>query len=180
MTYEPVPDLNIRPYQPADLDALIDLWYDSWHATFPSLRHHDPNSEWRRRFETENAAEAQIYVAEVGGRLAGFLAVRDEGGGQGYLHEIFLAPSFQRRGIGSDLMRLAKTLAPAGLRLHTLQRNTQAAAFYERHGFRVISTGIGRLGLPNAQYAWAPEADDTTARSTAPSWIWGSGSPPSG
>ena len=57
-------------------------------------------------------------------------------------------------------MELAKELAPAGLRLHTLQRNTQAAAFYERHGFTVMSTGIGRVGLPNAEYAWSPGSAD--------------------
>jgi ribosomal protein S18 acetylase RimI-like enzyme len=147
---------TIRQYLPDDLDPVVDLWYDSWHATFPDLRHHEPKAEWRRRFEAEIAVEEQIYVAEVDGRLAGFLAVKDRGGGQGYLHEIFVTPEHQGQGIGSALMALAKALAPAGLRLHTLQRNTRAAAFYERHGFDVVSIGIGRVGLPNAQYAWTP------------------------
>ena len=146
----------IRPYRPEDLDAVVDLWYDAWHATFPDLRHHESKHEWRRRFETEIAAEERISIAEVDGHLAGFLAVKDQGGGQGYLHEIFIAPGFQRRGIGSVLMAVAKEQAPSGLRLHTLQRNTRAAAFYERHGFTVMSTGIGRVGLPNVQYAWTP------------------------
>ncbi len=160
MTDEASPRMTIRLYRPADLDPVVDLWYDTWHATFPDLRHHEPKEEWRRRFEIEIAGEEKVYVAEVGGRIAGFLAVKDRGGGQGYLHEIFVAPEFQRRGIGSTLMGLAKELAPAGLRLHTLQRNTQAAAFYERHGFTVVSTGIGRVGLPNAQYAWTPASED--------------------
>jgi putative acetyltransferase len=145
-----------RTYRPADLDAVVDLWYDTWHATFPDLRHHESRPEWRRRFEWEIAAQEQVHVAEIDGRLAGFLAVRDDGGGRGYLHQIFVAPEYQGRGVGAALMTLAKRLAPAGLRLHTLQRNVQAAAFYERHGFTVISTGIGRVGLPNAQYVWMP------------------------
>ncbi|HEY3081977.1 MAG TPA: GNAT family N-acetyltransferase [Chloroflexota bacterium] len=147
---------TIRPYRPDDLDRVVDLWYDTWHATFSDLRHHEPKEVWRRRFETEIAVEERVYVAEVDGRIAGFLAVKDEGGGAGYLHEIFVAPPFQRHGIGSVLMALAKRIAPAGLSLHTLQRNTQAAAFYARHGFAVVSTGIGRVGLPNARYAWTP------------------------
>lgn len=89
--------------------------------------------------------------------------MRDDGDDYGYLHEIFVAPAFQGRGVGSALMALAKRLAPAGLRLHTLQRNTQATAFYERHGFRVVSTGVGRIGLPNAQYAWAPARPEQPA-----------------
>ena len=153
-------DLTIRPYRPEDLDPVVDLWYDTWHAVFPDLRHHEPKEAWRRRFETEIAAEERVYVAEVGGRIAGFLAVKERGGGQGYLHEIFVAPDLQGQGIGSALMQLAKELSPAGLRLHTLQRNNQAAAFYERHGFTVASTGVGRVGLPNAQYAWTPGTEE--------------------
>jgi ribosomal protein S18 acetylase RimI-like enzyme len=154
------PEPTIRPYRPDDLDTVVDLWYDTWHATFPDLRHDEPKDEWRRRFETEIAAEEQVFVAEVDDQIAGFLAVKDRGNGHGYLHEIFVSPDVQRRGVGSALMRLAKDLAPAGLRLHTLQRNTQAAAFYQRHGFSVASTGIGRVGLPNAQYAWTPDPTD--------------------
>jgi ribosomal protein S18 acetylase RimI-like enzyme len=154
------PRTTIRPYRPEDLDPVVDLWYDTWHATFPDLRHHESKEEWRRRFETEIAAEERVSIAEVDGRIAGFLAVKDRGGGQGYLHEIFVAPELQGRGIGSTLMGLAKELAPAGLRLDTLQRNTQAAAFYERHSFTVVSTGVGRVGLPNAQYAWTPGSED--------------------
>lgn len=148
---------TIRPYRPEDLEPVVDLWYDTWHATFPDLRHHESKAAWRQRFETEIAPNERVYVAEVEGRLTGFLAVKNRDDDQGYLHEIFVTPEFQGHGVGSALMRLAKELAPAGLRLHTLQRNTRAAAFYVRHGFRVVSTGIGRVGLPNAQYVWSPD-----------------------
>ena len=57
-----------------------------------------------------------------------------------------------------NALALAKELAPVGLRLHTLQRNSQACAFDERHGFAPVSFGIGRVGLPNVQYGWTPSA----------------------
>src|SRR5690242_20194841 len=91
---------SIRPYDSSDLDVVVDLWYASWHAAFPDLRHHEPRVEWRRRFEQEIAAEERVFVAEVDGMVAGFLALRDEGGGRGYLHEIFVAPGQQHRGVG--------------------------------------------------------------------------------
>ena len=126
MTDDASQRLTIRPYRADDLDATVDLWYRTWHAAFPDLRHAEPIEEWRRRFETTIAVEERVYVVEVGdGRIAGFLSVADRGGGQGHLHEIFVAPEFQRQGIGSLLMAKAKGLAPAGLRLKTLQRNTQ-------------------------------------------------------
>jgi len=157
MTDDASQRLTIRPYRADDLDATVDLWYRTWHAAFPDLRHAEPIEEWRRRFETTIAVEERVYVVEVGdGRIAGFLSVADRGGGQGHLHEIFVAPEFQRQGIGSLLMAKAKGLAPAGLRLKTLQRNTQAATFYERHGFVAGSVGIGRAGLPNVEYCWTP------------------------
>jgi hypothetical protein len=59
-------------------------------------------------------------------------------------------------------MALAKELGPAGLRLHTLQRNDVALAFYERHGFVVASRGIGRVGLPNMQLRWMPAEESPT------------------
>lgn len=163
MTRQP----TVRPYRPGDLDATVDLWYATWHAAFPDLLHHEPKEEWRRRFETTIATQEQVYVAEIGGRIAAFLAVANRDGGQGYLHEIFVAPEFQRRGLGSTLMALAKELAPAGLRLHTLQRNTPAAAFYERHGFVAVASGIGRVGLPNVQYAWTPSPEEPASRQGA-------------
>src|SRR5215207_5775417 len=154
MTDRMPPQIALRPYRLEDLDPLVDLWYDTWHAAFPDLRHHEPKDVWRRRFEQEIAVQEQVFVVELDGRIVAFLAVKDQGAGLGYLHEIFVAPEHQQRGLGSRLMALAKERAPAGLSLHTLQRNAQAAAFYERHGFAVVSHGIGRVGLPNAKYAW--------------------------
>jgi ribosomal protein S18 acetylase RimI-like enzyme len=154
--------LVVRPYGADDLDRIVDLWYDTWHATFPDLRHHEPKEEWRRRFAEEIVPSERIFVAELQGQLAGFLAVKDDGEQRVYIHEIFVAPGFQRRGIGSTLMALAKELGPAGLRLHTLQRNDVALAFYERHGFVVASRGIGRVGLPNMQLRWMPAEESPT------------------
>jgi len=57
---------------------------------------------------------------------AGQRAERAADRGEEHLHEIFVAPDFQRRSIGSLLMALAKELAPAGRRLHTLQHNSLA------------------------------------------------------
>lgn len=148
---------TIRPYRPEDLDPVVDLWFDSWHAAFPDLTHFEPKAEWWRRFAEEIAVEDRIFVAEVDGGLAGFLSLTTRDGA-GYVREIFVAPAYQRRGVGSALMALAKQLYPAGLSLHTLQRNIQAAAFYEKHGFIVASRGIGRVGLPNARYRWTPGA----------------------
>lgn len=146
---------TIRPYRVEDLDPVVDLWYCTWHAAFPDLGHFEPKAEWRRRFAEEIAVEDRVFVAEIDGRLAGFLSVTERDC-EGYVREIFVSPEHQRQGVGTALMALAKQLHPDGLSLHTLQRNVQASAFYEKHGFVVASRGIGRVGLPNARYRWRP------------------------
>ena len=88
---------SIRPYHPNDLDAVVDFWYDTWHATFPDLRHHEPKDAWRWRFETEIAVEERVFVAELDGRVVGLLAVKCLDDQRGYLHEIFVAPELQGR-----------------------------------------------------------------------------------
>jgi GNAT superfamily N-acetyltransferase len=103
----------VRPYGADDLDPIVDLWYDTWHATFPDLRHHEPKDEWRRRFAEEIVPTERIFVAELEGQLAGFLAVKDDGEQRAYIHEIFVAPGFQRRGIGCTHCSATKRPSPS-------------------------------------------------------------------
>src|SRR6185436_2028842 len=73
-----------------------------------------------------------LWVAELGGRVAGVLAlVGDE------IDRLYIAPEAQHRLVGTALLEHAKALHPNGLTLVTHQRNTVACRFYERHGFEV-------------------------------------------
>jgi len=85
--------------------------------------------------------------------LAGFLALQDS-----YIDRLYIHPAHQRRGVGSALMEQAKALSPAGLELHTHQKNTQARAFYERHGFTIAKLGISPPpeSEPDIEYHWRP------------------------
>lgn len=102
-------------------------------------------------------ARGWVTVAETAtGAVAGFLA--REGG---YVHALFIAPAWQRRGIGRALIARAKAASPA-LDLWTFAANTAARRFYEEAGFAEIARGDGsdnEEGLPDIHYRWtAPEA----------------------
>ncbi len=144
--------LVVRPYGDADLDAVVDLWFTTWHTTFPDLCHPDPIETWRRRFIQELCPLGDVWVAASSGTIVGFLVAFVE---DHYLDQIWVDPHHQHGGVGAALLKRAKVLSPRGLGLHTLQRNSAARSFYERHGFVPGQTGINRFnGEPNIFYHW--------------------------
>jgi hypothetical protein len=57
------------------------------------------------------------------------------------------------------LLNKAKELSPNGIYLDTLQRNSNARRFYERHGLLPGQTGINpNNGQANIEYRWTPQA----------------------
>ncbi len=53
--------------------------------------------------------------------------------------QLYVGPEWQRRGVGSNLLRLAQRWRPRGLALWTFQSNHPARRFYERHGFVAVA-----------------------------------------
>lgn len=108
-------------------------------------------------------ARGWVTVAETpeGGAVAGFLA--REGS---YVHALFIAPAWQRRGIGRALIARAKAASPA-LDLWTFAANTAARRFYEDAGFAEIARGDGsenEEGLPEIHYRWSAPDTETAAK----------------
>jgi ribosomal protein S18 acetylase RimI-like enzyme len=146
--------VTIRPYQPADLEATVQLWYQTWHQTFPQIRHPQPYAQWQARFRDDLAVRGNVWIAELEDQIVGFVIVMKQ---EQWLDQLFIDPMYQNRGIGSALLDKAKAICPQGLELHTLQQNTKACAFYERHGFKASKLSINKInGQPNVEYYWVP------------------------
>jgi putative acetyltransferase len=62
-------------------------------------------------------------------QLVGIVAFRD-----GWVDQLYVLPSSQRRGIGTALLSIAQSQFPS-LNLWTFQRNKAARRFYEKQGF---------------------------------------------
>jgi GNAT superfamily N-acetyltransferase len=71
-----------------------------------------------------------VEVAEAGGVVVGFSAVRED-----WLDHLYVDPGWQGRGIGSDLLGRAQAIRPDGLTLWVFEENTGAQALYGRAGF---------------------------------------------
>ena len=99
----------------------------------------------------------ETWVARLGGRIVGFMAVAGDD-----LDQLYLLPGYYRQGIGSALLAKARERSPDGLRLFTFQRNMRARAFYEAHGFSIVDMNDGARNEenePDILYAWRPQTN---------------------
>ena len=96
--------------------------------------------------------ENQVFLAldTLLNKVVGLLAVDRE-----WVNQLYIHIDYQRQGIGTRLLHLAKELSPDRLKLFTLDVNTNAQKFYEKHGFRIIGRGIAEQEqLPDIEYEW--------------------------
>jgi ribosomal protein S18 acetylase RimI-like enzyme len=104
----------------------------------------------------------EVWLAEDGAQLLGFLAIRrSRTNGWEVLEKLYVDPDAQNRGVGTALLDQAKALRPDGLYLWVFLKNTGARRLYERHGFRVVTLRFGAAAdnmerEPDALYAWVP------------------------
>lgn len=148
-----LPQVNptIRLYRPEDFDAVTLLWRRAREESLPEFADDHTFEEDRAYFMGVILKHNQVWVAEVDGTPAGFLAINGP-----LVDQLYIAPDFQHRGIGRALLDYARSLSPEFLRLYTLQVNTRARAFYEKNGFRAVKFGISPPpeNEPDVEYHW--------------------------
>jgi ribosomal protein S18 acetylase RimI-like enzyme len=144
---------DIREARPEDATAVAHVHVTSREATMPYLpprRRTDAEvTAWVRDIVLPGSA---VWVAEEDGAVVGYAAVQD-----GVLDALYLLPQARRRGIGTALLARAKAHSPTGLTLFAFQRNTDARAFYEHHGFTLVDTNDGSRNMehePDLSMRW--------------------------
>jgi ribosomal protein S18 acetylase RimI-like enzyme len=93
----------------------------------------------------------RVWVAEIDGRPAGFIAFVD-----GWVNHLYIAPKFQRRGLGNRLLNIAKE-SSSSLQLWVFAVNGPAIQFYENEGFRIVERTDGTANeakMPDVLMAW--------------------------
>ena len=95
--------------------------------------------------------DQNVFVADMSGYLAGFIAYQGD-----WLNHLYIHPDHARRGIGSDLLAKAQAGSPV-LQLWTFQQNLNARAFYARHGFSEVELTDGASNeekTPDVRMTW--------------------------
>ena len=133
--------IEIRDYQDADSTALADIFTRAVRQI--ARRDYSPAqiAAWapEERDMTEFAARRGgklTFVAEYKGKVAGFTDLDTEG----HIDMFYVSPDFQRRGIGSAMLRFVTARAQSDRvkRLHG-EVSITARPVFERHGFKVVA-----------------------------------------
>lgn len=145
---------QLRPARQEEAHALADLFHRTRLRDMPYLPALYTQEEIRRWMAEIVLPGCEVWVAEVGGALAGFMALKGD-----QLEHLYVDPSHQGRGIGARLLDEAKRLRPQGLTLWVFQENAGARRFYAAHGFveAELTDGAGNEeGAPDVRCVWRP------------------------
>ena len=102
-----------------------------------------PRARLRVKF-TEVSHGEMVYVIKDGvGELAGFVSVYEP---ESFVHHLFVAPQYQRRGLASLLLSSLHTWLPMPWRLKCIRGNTDALSFYGANGWKEVGAGESEEG----------------------------------
>ena len=140
--------MKIRPYEPADFDALVSLWkaagvYREWN---------DPARDIS--FATRDD-HSTILLAEtdhvIGSAMVG------EDGHRGWIYHLAVHPNAQGKGLGRPLMETAENWLKARgvwkMQLLIRDDNSEAQGFYEAFDFRDTKPNASRRSLVSSSQA---------------------------
>ena len=137
---------EIRPYEPADEDAVVALW-DACGLLRPW---NDPRRDIRRKLTVQPDL---FLVATAGGEVVGTVMAGYDGH-RGWVNYLAAAPAQRGRGLGRRLMREVESrLLEYGcpkLNLQVRAGDDAAVAFYEAIGYRVDEVvSLGKRLIPD-------------------------------
>jgi len=142
--------LRIHDFERPDLVPLVKMWRESFeygvgivdpHAIEEQIEHFDLNVRTKNR----------VRVVKDANFILGFMASTPES-----VAQLHVRVGHHRRGIGRQLLHLAKEESGGTLWLFTFARNTNACDFYESQGFTVVQRGFEPTWqLEDVKYAWS-------------------------
>lgn len=124
-------DLEIRPFSPGDVEAVIALW----HVTELTRPWNDPARDIERKLAMDDDL---LLVGTIDGHVIGTVMAGYEGH-RGWINYLAVDPTHRRAGHGRTLMNAAedrlRALGCPKINLQVRASNPEAIAFYERMGF---------------------------------------------
>jgi GNAT superfamily N-acetyltransferase len=129
----------IRKSVEADLAAMLAIVNEAaqaYRGVIPADRWHEPYMP-RDELVKEIAGGVVFWVAEQEGRLLGVMGIQDKGA-VALVRHAYVAPTIQRIGVGTRLLRHVEGLADKPILIGTWADASWAIEFYRRNGFTIV------------------------------------------
>lgn len=152
--------IDIRPLDDADVERLVALAHDIWHAHYPGIISREQINAMLAERYSPDGVRASLHtehwdVAWLGAPhhedMAGFAHSHADAAPVTWkLDKLYVHPRQQRKGIGFALLRCAmQHAARAGasrLILRVNRHNSAALSAYAKYGFRVYGENVLDIG----------------------------------
>lgn len=100
--------------------------------------------------------KTEIWVAEKGGIIAGWIAMRDD-----YLDGLYTAPRYARQGIGTELLGVAESLMrERAIEIIRLEASLNAEGFYLRRGYSPTTARVPGEAIPMEKWLSSPKGSN--------------------
>ena len=149
---ETLQEIEIVEYDPKFGYELVRMWRDSFERAVGVIDSH-PLEKQLRYLEKKVIAENEVRVVleKRSSEVIAFMASTQDRIAQLYVHA-----DYQKRGIGTMLLDIAKRNSSGRLSLFTFKVNENAQRFYERNGFEVRRFGFEEeWQLEDVEYEWS-------------------------
>jgi ribosomal protein S18 acetylase RimI-like enzyme len=151
----PMPMPTIRPARPDEYDEIALIWMNSFCSTGLEVPSNFLLAKLRARVLLEVENGWSLFVADDEGRLAAMLALHLP---HRYLDQLFVAPEYQGRSLGRELLAFTRQHLPDEIELRCIRENEKAWRWYEREGFVFEGEKVEPMtGFVMKYYRWKKE-----------------------
>lgn len=145
----------IRRARAEEYDEIARVWMESWVSTGLAEVSEFLLANLRARVQREIDDGWSLFVADDHGTIVGMLALHLP---KRYLDQLFVAPAYQGRSLGRQLLAFTRTQLPDEIHLRCADGNEKAWRWYEREGFVFENKAIEPMnGLMMKYYRWNRE-----------------------
>jgi ribosomal protein S18 acetylase RimI-like enzyme len=125
-------EFAIRTARADEYDEIARVWMESWVSTGLDAASASLLTKLRARIPIGIEKGSSLFVAHDRGTIAAMLALHIP---DMYLDQLFVAPNYQGRSLGRQLLAFTRTHLPDEIWLRCARENEKAWRWYEREGF---------------------------------------------